>query len=867
MVPPPAEGHHQSLVNPADDDDNNNISEEFCKVHHPHSVVHERRYDVNVNSSKSQLVLTNKSEETGNPILEYGFNNNNNSNSNSNNNESRLPITNNNNNNMNPSIPRNRDGKEPPTPLYLSQSEIDELYDMMEVLIQALDELLIPYSIMAGTLLGAVRSNSILFNDHDIDIAVIEPKKTAWNDDTICKNLQQKLPLFLEKQIKDNKTGHSSSRESSNSSFFEEQQSQISHDTHSTDQSPTEAAPARYHYHHRPTEICDRIKSTMFPNVWIDIFVLRKYLNKQDFYSITSTNVNDDSLESPPTPDCQTQYSKTIETLFRRDDITGPIYHYHRPKAIVSKPNDFMSPEELLPVQKVFSFGPLSQVSGPQMPVRILQRRFGQDCFTHYRLNNDQQKSKNNNLTINFTNFKLTDEFYLPVQHSSKQQNNQSQHNKIELDDYLAQQFEEEKQSMSYTCTDPRSVKNVGLTRTKSMGVSTSFHVKNLLQLETLSQTVDEYDYNEPTTKPSTKESTKFFGTAIQKHTNSSPDVPNFDKSLREVMESHIKKARLNRESCQQQLLEKIGLKKVVGSNQKATDLIIPYPILRNERAFLFDIETYPLHKILSKTLNIKDLSLLHENKIKDKKILLEPLLSKKLRRPFHECYDNFVTNFCIPLLHSIAMRENVLNTNRSSSNSHHQTICYRYQAFPCIRVIRPGDFSIGPHCDMAYGHSLGNINFHIPLTPTYGTNCLYTESHPRREDWHPLTAKSVGLGYAFDGARSIHFSLENTTKHTRVSLDFRIAISRKNLDPERLPKERRINETKREDEEDDGLLCGTDMLEDRFSAVSGYYDEAYIDVGNMEVFHYAPSPVYKKVTKDGRPKLIDPDKRVGFPF
>ena len=24
-----------------------------------------------------------------------------------------------------------------------------------------------------------------------------------------------------------------------------------------------------------------------------------------------------------------------------------------------------------------------------------------------------------------------------------------------------------------------------------------------------------------------------------------------------------------------------------------------------------------------------------------------------------------------------------------------------RYQAFPCIRVVRPGEFSIGPHCDV----------------------------------------------------------------------------------------------------------------------------------------------------------------------
>ena len=57
----------------------------------------------------------------------------------------------------------------------------------------------------------------------------------------------------------------------------------------------------------------------------------------------------------------------------------------------------------------------------------------------------------------------------------------------------------------------------------------------------------------------------------------------------------------------------------------------------------------------------------------------------------------------------------------------------------------------------------------------------MYTESHPGREDWHPLRTKSVELGFSFDGARCLHFTLENTTDQTRVSLDFRIAIYRDN--------------------------------------------------------------------------------------
>ena len=56
---------------------------------------------------------------------------------------------------------------------------------------------------------------------------------------------------------------------------------------------------------------------------------------------------------------------------------------------------------------------------------------------------------------------------------------------------------------------------------------------------------------------------------------------------------------------------------------------------------------------------------------------------------------------------------------------------------------------------------------------------CLLTESHLGREDWHPLKTKSVGLGFAFDGARYLHYTLENTTQRTRVSVDFRFAIYR----------------------------------------------------------------------------------------
>ena len=373
---------------------------------------------------------------------------------------------------------------------------------------------------------------------------------------------------------------------------------------------------------------------------------------------------------------------------------------------------------------------------------------------------------------------------------------------------------------------------------------------------------------------------TKYFGHDINKYTEGSPDVPKFDKSLRRFIEPHIAKARKSREDRRCLVMDKLGIKKsTVDSLSINSNAYVPYPSLRKERPFLFDVETYPLHQKLAETLGISDLSRIHEHYIKDKKLLVSPLLDPKKRRAFHQRYDNFVLTFCIPLLHSLAMVQKLLTD--FSREPGRQRICYRYQAFPCLRIIRPGEFSIGPHCDMAYGHSMGNINFHIPLTPTFGTNCLFTESRPGREDWHPLKTKSVGLGFAFDGARCLHYTLENTTQRTRVSLDFRIAIyrersasasiclgpqvkSKQNLMEHGIP----VPSNEKEEEEDEcdvnDILCNQKLLQDNYSKFPGYYEEAYID---LESHYTSPDSIQESMVQKKNKLLMHPDKRVGFPF
>jgi ectoine hydroxylase-related dioxygenase (phytanoyl-CoA dioxygenase family) len=104
-------------------------------------------------------------------------------------------------------------------------------------------------------------------------------------------------------------------------------------------------------------------------------------------------------------------------------------------------------------------------------------------------------------------------------------------------------------------------------------------------------------------------------------------------------------------------------------------------------------------------------------------------------------------------------------------------------QAFPCVRVIQPGEFSLGVHCDAAYGFTPSNINIVVPLTPTTrqsGCSALYVESSIGQEDWHslvPLDQPIDGKAFRFWGSQCLHWTSENNTDVTRVSLDFRIVL------------------------------------------------------------------------------------------
>ena len=95
------------------------------------------------------------------------------------------------------------------------------------------------------------------------------------------------------------------------------------------------------------------------------------------------------------------------------------------------------------------------------------------------------------------------------------------------------------------------------------------------------------------------------------------------------------------------------------------------------------------------------------------------------------------------------------------------------------MRIVQPGEFSIGPHADVAYGHHACSVNFYVPLTQIFGTNSLFIESSRGEGDFHPLFAEGVEEGANrvkhFAGALCSHWTTENKTAKTRTSADVRL--------------------------------------------------------------------------------------------
>jgi len=233
-----------------------------------------------------------------------------------------------------------------------------------------------------------------------------------------------------------------------------------------------------------------------------------------------------------------------------------------------------------------------------------------------------------------------------------------------------------------------------------------------------------------------------WFGRSLARLQKWAPRVDWDDPAVRALMEPHLAKMRRKRRTT--------SPSPPPSPSTKAKG--------RPRKAFVARLDTTELEETL-----LRGLLAGFDDFFVAKRRVLATLLEDGRRRPFHGAYDRWMLRCVLPQLFKAAA-----GTTKTA----------RYQRFPCVRVQRPGELTIGPHCDSMYDHCPSTINVVAPLTACQGTACLAYESEPGKEDWRDFQAPPErGVALCFLGGSCAHFTSENTTANTRVSIDARVLL------------------------------------------------------------------------------------------
>lgn len=277
--------------------------------------------------------------------------------------------------------------------ILLSRREVDALYDCVQGVAEALDSLGARWCLVAGSLLGAVRSGSLLFCDDDVDLAVLEKDYLS---------VRSELGTLL----------------------------------HSRGVGSLVT---------RPWPGSDHVRPARCTHMWLDLFVLRRFESREDLAALLRVKANG-----------QPQPAGYCEAILARIDGAAPrfpLWHYDSRKAIELWPREFFADHELLPLRRDLPFGPLAAPCVPARPVGHLLRAYGADVFTTYRIADshvDWVKELRERVAasglVPGSKGRLEDLHFLPVQHSLRARrvdaSDASRYGRAKVEAFVARELE-----------------------------------------------------------------------------------------------------------------------------------------------------------------------------------------------------------------------------------------------------------------------------------------------------------------------------------------------------------------------------------------------------------------------------------------
>lgn len=186
---------------------------------------------------------------------------------------------------------------------------------------------------------------------------------------------------------------------------------------------------------------------------------------------------------------------------------------------------------------------------------------------------------------------------------------------------------------------------------------------------------------------------------------------------------------------------------------------------------FKYDIKEYDFYGIISKILDCKNLSKIHEEK--NFNDLIKESINNTHRFQQSEYHQKYYNNFELikPIYEKLL--KNIIKPHYYGEN-------IIYQKIPTFRLHFPNGMSVGMYHkdknlrDSNWHELIKEDNFYLPFTNAYGSNTIWYETEENKKDYIPMECK-YGEIVKWDGTNLSHGNKINTTNDTRISVDFRV--------------------------------------------------------------------------------------------